>query len=273
MTVDIENKEWPEDGKLPELVGKANPFAVPEGYFDGLDERIMAAVTMAEIKNTVTDAGFITPEGYFENLAETINASITIEELADKQQESYAVPAGYFDELSSNIISRVAIEEAMQAGEGFELPAAYFENLSSQIQSRVFVEDALATEEAFIVPDRYFDKLNAKILNQTVTQETVKRKGGIVKLMRSTAFKYATAACFVLVAGVGYLFAPSASTVEQHDASYLHKELSNVPMDELRGYIQLSMDGTDIQHTVAVEDLPVKEAAFNAELQDYVDEL
>jgi len=31
------------------------------------------------------------------------------------------------------------------------------------------------------------------------------------------------------------------------------------------------MDGSDVQHTVGVEELPVKDAAFNAELQDYVD--
>ena len=33
------------------------------------------------------------------------------------------------------------------------------------------------------------------------------------------------------------------------------------------------MDGGDVQHTVGVEELPVKDAAFNAELKDYVDEL
>jgi hypothetical protein len=43
-------------------------------------------------------------------------------------------------------------------------------------------------------------------------------------------------------------------------------------LDELEGYIEVSMDGGDVQHTVGVEELPVKDAAFSAELQDYVDE-
>ncbi len=270
MTIDIENKEWPEDGKLPDLVGKANPFAVPQGYFEGLDECIMSAVRMEELKGNTME--FTVPDGYFEQLTGNIQARITVEEAINKQDNGFTVPAAYFENLSYNIQSRIAVEEAMEAGAGFEVPAGYFENLSSQIQSRVFVEETLATEEAFTVPEGYFEQLNAKILNKTVTQEAVQRKVGIIRLMRSTAFKYATAACFVLVAGASFMLWPSATSVDAHSSSYLHKELANIPLDELQGYIQISMDGGDVQHTVGVEELPVKDAAFNAELQDYVDE-
>ncbi|MFD0751445.1 hypothetical protein ACFQZS_14940 [Mucilaginibacter calamicampi] len=272
MTIDIENKEWPEDGKLPELVGKANPFAVPDGYFEGLDERIMAAVKMDELKSNMPDAGFTMPGDYFEQLAGNIQARITVEEMVNGRDAGFAVPAGYFENLSDNIQSRIAVEEAMEAGEGFEVPAGYFENLSSQIQSRVFVEETLSADETFTVPDGYFEQLNAKILNKTVTQEVVQRKVGVVRLMRSTAFKYATAACFLLVAGASFMLWPSATSIEAHDASYLHKELSNIPKDELQGYIEVSMDGSDVQHTVVVEELPVKDAAFNPELQDYIEQ-
>jgi len=271
MTIDIENKEWPEDGKLPELVGKANPFAVPDGYFEELDERIMAAVKMDELKSTLPADGFTVPVGYFDELSANIQARIAVETLTNKEEESFSVPAGYFDELSSNITSRIAVEQAIEAGEAFEVPAGYFENLSSQIQSRVFVEEALVAEEAFTVPDGYFEKLNAQILNKTVTQEAVQRKGGVIRLMRSTAFKYATAACFVLVAGASFMLWPSASSVDAHESSYLHKELSNIPLDELQGYIQVSMDGSDVQHTVAIEDLPVKDAALDAALKEYAE--
>lgn len=270
MTIDIENKEWPEDGKLPDLVGKTNPFAVPDGYFEGLDECIMSAVRMEELKSDTPE--FAVPSGYFEQLTGYIQARITVEEAINKQDAGFAVPTAYFEHLSDNIQSRIAVETAMEAGEAFEVPAGYFENLSTQIQSRVFVEEALADEEAFTVPEGYFEQLNAKILNKTVTQEAVQRKSGVIRLMRSTAFKYATAACFVLVAGASFMFWPSATSVDAHNASYLHKELSNIPLDELQGYIEVSMDGGDVQHTVGIEELPVKEAAFNAELQDYVDE-
>jgi len=269
MTIDIENKEWPEDGKLPELVGKANPFAVPEGYFEGLEGNIMAVVKMEELKSEMPH--FIVPDGYFEQLSSNILARIAVEEAVNKEDAGFTVPAGYFENLSNNIQSRIAVEEAMEAGECFEVPAVYFENLSSQIQSRVFVEEAFATEEAFAVPDGYFEKLNAQILNKTVTQEAVQRKGGVIRLMRSTAFKYATAACFVLVAGASFLLWPSATSVEAHDASYLHKELSNVPINELQGYIQASMEGVDVQHTVAIEELPVKDADFNEALKEYAE--
>jgi hypothetical protein len=272
MTIDIENKEWPEDGKLTELVGKANPFAVPEGYFEGLEECLMSAINLDQLKNNTLVADFSLPDGYFEQLAGTIQARITLEETIAKEEAGFDVPAGYFENLSDNIQSRIAVEAAMEAGETFEVPAGYFEDLSSQIESRLFVEEALTTEESFTVPEGYFEQLNAKILNKTVTQDAVQRKGGVIRLMRSTAFKYATAACFVLVAGAGVMLWPSATSSEQHDASYLHKELSNVTINELQGYIQVSMDGTDIQHTVGVEDLPVKDAEFNGALKDYVDE-
>jgi len=269
MTIDIENKEWPEDGKLPDLVGKANPFAVPEGYFEGLDECIMAAVRMEELKSDAPD--FTVPEGYFEQLTGNIQARIAVEDAINKQDAGFTVPAAYFENLSDNIQSRIAVEEAMEAGEAFEVPVGYFENLSSQIQSRVFVEEALANKQAFAVPEGYFEQLNAKILNKTVTQEAVQRKGGVIRLMRSTAFKYATAACFVLVAGASFLLWPSASSIDAHNASYLHKELSNIPLNELQGYIESSMEGADIQHTVAIEDLPVNDAAFDAALKDYAE--
>lgn len=271
MTIDIENKEWPEDGKLPDMVGKANPFAVPDGYFEGLDERIMAAIKMDELKSNIPDAGFTVPEGYFETLAGDIQAGIKFEEMTGSRETGFTVPAGYFENLSDNIQSRIAVETAMEAGDAFEVPAGYFENLSSQIQSRVFVEEALAENEAFTVPDGYFEQLNARILNKTVAQEAVQRKGGVIRLMRSTAFKYATAACFVLVAGASFLLWPSATNIEAHSASYLHKELSNIPLNELQGYIKSSMEGADIQHTVAIEDLPVNDAAFDAALKDYAE--
>ncbi len=272
MTVDIENKEWPEDGKLPELAGKANPFVVPEGYFDGLDERIMAAITIDELKNSIPEEGFLVPEGYFNELASNIQSRIAVEELIDHEEAGFELPAGYFDKLSANIQSRIVVEEAMEAGEAFEVPAGYFENLSSQIQSRVFVEEALSTDEAFNVPDGYFEQLNAKILNKTVTQETVQRKGSIIRLMRSTAFKYATAACFVLVAGAGFLFWSPENNVEPINASeYLHKELSTVPVDDLQNYIQASMEGADFQHKMAIGDLPVNGGAFTNALQEYAE--
>ena len=272
MTMGKENMEWPEDGKLAELVGKANPFVVPEGYFDGLDERVMAVIKIDELRNNIPDDGFTTPAGYFDALSSVIKANIAVEESVNNKETGFALPAGYFDNLSDNIQSRIAVDAALEAGEAFEVPVGYFENLSSQILSRVFVEETFAGEEVFAVPDGYFEQLNATILNKTITQEAVQRKGGVIRLIRSTAFKYATAACFVLVAGASFLLWPAATNVEAHDSSYLHKQLSGVPIDELEGYIQLSMDGSDVQHTVGIEELPVKEASFNAGLQDYIEQ-
>ena len=267
MTIDIENKEWPEDGKLPELVGKANPFAVPEGYFEGLEERIMAAVKLDELKSDIPH--FTVPDGYFEQLSNNIQARIAVEEAVNNQDAGFTVPAGYFENLSDNIQSRIAVEQAMEAGETFEVPAGYFENLSSQIQSRVFVEEALIAEETFTVPDGYFEKLNAQILNKTVTQEAVQRKGSVIRLMRSTAFKYATAACLALIIGGG-AFLREAQQPVTHVQTLLHKQVSNIPVDEIKDYLELNIDANDTRGLMD-NDKQINTDALDADLQDYID--
>lgn len=263
--------ELPDDGKLQQMVGKSNPFAVPAGYFEGLDERIMAAVKIDELKNNLPETGFAVPEAYFEKLSANIQSRIAVEE-ALGNDAGFEVPAGYFENLNANIQSRIAVEEALGGDAGFEVPAGYFENLSSQIQSRIFVEEALAAEAPFAVPENYFDQLNAKILNKTVKQDAVKRKGTVIQMIRSTAFKYATAACFVLVVGASFLFWPDGQNVNSHESSFLHQKLSDVPINDIQGYVELNVDASDAQHTVATEKLPVNDAQLEAALADYIDE-
>lgn len=302
MTQDMDNKKWLDEYPALKKVSQTNPFTVPAGYFEGLDESIRSAITIDELKNKIPAEGFTVPDGYFENLADNIRAQVTISTAIDNQQEAFTVPdgyfnalsnniqsritienadneigltvpEGYFEQLSSNIQSRINIEEAIGENNGMEVPAGYFENLSAQIQSRVFVEEALIQqEESFTVPANYFNELNSKILNKTVAADAVERKGAVIRFMRSSALKYATAACFALVVGAGVMLWPSAKNVSaEHTASYLHTELSNIPVDQIEGYVQLSMDANDTQHTITAEAIPVNDAELNAALEEYVE--
>jgi len=239
----MENKDWLNDYKSLKKVSKANPFTVPAGYFDDLEDRIVSYKNLRELKNNDSTADFTVPENYFE-------------------------------ELTSNIQSRVAIEIAANDDMGFTVPEGYFDNLGQQIQSRIFVEEALGKPaEHFSVPQGYFTDLNKNILDKTANAANTGRNAIIRRLYASTAFKYATAACFALVIGGGILLneLTNNTPANAHKNSFLHKQLSNVPIDDIKSYIQLNVDAGDAQQTVASEGTSVNEDNLKNALQNDAD--
>jgi len=298
----MENKDWLNDYMSLKQVNPVNPFTVPAGYFDDLRDRIVSRKNLEEIKNntpeegftvpenyfnelttniqsrinieTVTnneDAGFTVPDGYFDELASTIQSRIAIESIVN-EDAGFAIPENYFDELSANIQSRIAIESIVTEDAGFAIPENYFDELSDNIRSRIAIEDASGEPSLqFSVPDGYFEKLNQSILNKTVNEADTKRRGIVRQLFHSTAFKYATAACFALVIGGGILLREISSPVTGHKNSFLHEQLSNVPLSDIKSYLQLNVDAGDTQQTVATEGAQVNDDELKNALQNYVD--
>jgi len=309
MNSDMENEEWLNDYMSLKQVKSANPFVVPEGYFDGLADRIVSLKNLDELKKNTPAEGFTVPENYFDELAKNIQSRIAIETTLNTEDTGFGVPEGYFDELANNIQSRIEIETILNTeGAGFGVPEGYFDELTNNIQSRLAVEAILNTEDAgfgvpegyfdnlpqqlqsrilieeaigdpaghFSVPEGYFEDLNQRILNQTVGapafgQAQVKHMGIVRKLYRSTAFKYATAACFALAIGGGILLFQSPDPETAHKRSFLHKELSGVPIDDIKSYLQLNEDAGDTQQQVTSEGTSVNDADLKNALKDYVD--
>ena len=242
MKSDMENKDWLNYYKLLKQISPANPFIVPAGYFDDLGDRIMSLKNIYELKNNGPFDGF-------------------------------AVPENYFEELEEKIQGRTAIESCLNSkNTGFTVPEGYFGNLEQQIKSRILIEKTAGnTEEHFTVPHGYFNQLNKNILEKTVNSNNANRSGIIRKLFTSTAFKYATAACFALALGGGILLSELNNSVNEHKNSFLHKQLLNVPVDEIKNYLQLNVDAGDAQQTVATEGTPVDENNLKNALQNYVD--
>jgi hypothetical protein len=304
MASDIEKKEWLNDYPQLKQVSTKNPFTLPDGYFEGLDERITSAIKLDELKSSsrtegftvpenyfeelsnniqsriaveealdITATGLTVPENYFENLSSNIQSRIVVEEALNSEENNFSVPANYFEELSNNIQSRIAVEELLNTEENnFTVPANYFDELNSKIQSRLVIEEALVNAaDTLTVPEGYFNKLNKDILNKTVNQDIVKRKSVVIRMISSAAFKYATAACFLLMIGTG-VFLQMQSPESIHDRSFLHKELSAIPVSDIQDYLEENVDGGDTQHTVTSESLPVSAAELKAALQDYTDQ-
>jgi hypothetical protein len=301
------NREWLNDYMSLKQVNPNNPFTVPNGYFDELEQQIVSYIKLDELKNGSPSNGFAVPENYFDELSNNINARIAIEEAADKEatgftvpkgyfdelsqniqsritvgealdksEDAFTVPQGYFDELSQNIQSRITVEEALDKWEdAFSVPKGYFEELSKNIQSRIAVEEALNQEESFAVPADYFDKLTANILDKTVNQptekkEVVKQKKGIVRqLFASQSFKYATAACITLAVGATILLTQNSGP-EDHNHSFLHKSLSQVSVDDIKDYIQSNVDQND-SHALMDESKQVNADNLSSDLQDELD--
>ncbi len=307
----MENRDWLNDYEALKKVSPVNPFQVPTDYFDSLAERIMSYKNLAELKQEGSTGGFAVPEnyfthledniqsrinieaalnnpesgftipdGYFDELSSNIQSRINIEETLNTQETGFAVPEGYFDELSSNIQSRIFVEEALNAdNEAFAVPEGYFDELAGNIQSRIFIEESLAEQdEVFEVPEGYFDALHANITAKTIGAETVivaKKqkpvKGIVRKLVFSTAFKYATAACFAVAIGGGILINLLSSPDSAHQKTFLHKQLSSISADDIKSYLQLDMDAGDTQQTVNSEDVKVDDKSLKDALKDDLD--
>ena len=259
--------------------GADTGFTVPEGYFDEMAANIQSRINVEEALSG-GEQGFSVPEGYFEALSSNIKSRIAINEVLTGGEEGFTVPQGYFDELSSNIQSRITIDEVLVgAEEGFTIPEGYFEVLSSNIQNRITVEESFAgAEHGFTVPEGYFEQLNQSILAKTVDAEqeakvvSINRNKGIVrKLFRSTAFKYVTAACFAVAIGGGILLFQSPSADNLHKNSFLHKQLSNVPVNDIKSYLDLNVDAGDTQQAVTSEGTTVDDADLKNALKNYAD--
>ncbi|MBD1393095.1 hypothetical protein [Mucilaginibacter glaciei] len=299
MKSDMENKEWADEEMSLKQVTKNNPFTVPVSYFEQAGQRILSLIAIEEFNTNNPAQGFTVPANYFDNLSADIQSRINIEAAVEKEQpgfavpqgyfeqlnsniqsrvkleavnaneQSFAVPEGYFEQLTNNIQSRINLEAAAKADEtSFSVPAGYFENLQSQIAARIAVEEAFeAGKPEFTVPDDYFEQLNKSILNKTVNQDMVIRKTIVRKLWASNTFKYATAACLTLIIGAGVFLRQAAAPVT-HTHTYLHTELSGVPVNEIEDYLDLRAEGSD---PLIENDKQINTDALDANLQDYIE--
>ncbi|MBL4675815.1 MAG: hypothetical protein JKY70_06375 [Mucilaginibacter sp.] len=306
MKSDMENNEWAGEEMSLQRFSKETPFKVPSGYFEEAGQRILSLVNLEGLKTDDAAQGFAVPADYFENLSNNIQGRINIEAAADTDGPSFAVPQGYFDQLSANIQSRIAIEQAADAEansfavpqgyfdqlsaniqsriaieeaankdeQSFTVPAGYFENTQQQINSRIAVEEILQKEPAFEVPANYFETLNKNILSKTVGagREEVIRKTIVRKLWASNTFKYATAACLTLIIGAGAFLRNAQVQPTEHKKTFLHAQLSQIPADEIKDYLELHLDASDNRQLLDDDnEKQINTDALSQDLQDYMD--
>lgn len=150
MNENIENNDWINEAPTLAAMGKRNPFAVPDGYFESVEEQVFSAV-------------------FFDGLKENTN------------ENSFEVPQNYFEELTERIETRIRLSEMPKA-------------------------------QPFAVPDNYFDTLQSRI-NNKIAAEIPQKTAKILPMWRKNIVKYASAACFVLMASFGAYFYQNSTSV------------------------------------------------------------
>lgn len=111
MKENKENRSIHKDLNLP-IEGLAdNPFTVPTGYFEGLEERILFHSRL----NVSENDGFQVPKNYFDQLEQNILARVSEVQLKEKVgADGFVVPEGYFESLTERVMVQVSPQKKRQ---------------------------------------------------------------------------------------------------------------------------------------------------------------
>lgn len=110
MDLNEMNENWQKDAPTLAAMEKTNPFFVPEGYFEEMEEQLRSRIAISGFEED--EVIFKLPENYFDTLPDKINSIIRLEELHhESPQEIFSIPENYFDTLESKIKAKISAEE------------------------------------------------------------------------------------------------------------------------------------------------------------------
>ncbi|RZJ78672.1 MAG: hypothetical protein EOO47_13130 [Flavobacterium sp.] len=103
---------------------------------------------------------------------------------------------------------------AMGKKNPFTVPDHYFEGVTESVRRAVFVDGLRrrTAENAFEVPQNYFANLQNRIAAK-IEAEQPQKVAKIVPLWRRDIVKYASAACFVIIASFGAYFYQNSTSI------------------------------------------------------------
>jgi len=196
-------------------------FLVPEGYFDHLNQRILAHIALENFENSVKENGQKGPE--FRSYSRLVKG------LKEPSEN-------YFDQLSARVFARIQAKQEEDPIElvqfskgkdpGFLVPEGYFESLMGKIQMHLDEPESrlnpfhLDQSLPFQVPENYFDKskiaVQSRIKKPNTSEafiktlvvenkslEHSKSEAKSIPLFRRRMIRYAAVACFILFALFG----------------------------------------------------------------------
>jgi hypothetical protein len=86
---------------------KKTGFALPENYFETVEDNVIAALKTENLKNKINTKVFTTPENYFDSIEDIVLAKLKAEAI---QEKNSGIPKNYFDTLEDKVIGKVKKE-------------------------------------------------------------------------------------------------------------------------------------------------------------------
>ncbi|QDW26156.1 hypothetical protein FFJ24_015570 [Pedobacter sp. KBS0701] len=182
------------------------------------------------------------------------------------KRNPFSVPDEYFENSDEAIFSAIFLDGLKQKtnNNNFEVPQHYFEDLTERIQTQIALTEMPKAENTFAVPENYFDNLQSRITNRIATSGP-KKEAKIVPLWRRNIVKYASAACFVLMASFGVYFYQngSSATVQQAQSAEAVNEQLLYDIDESTIIDHLESQNTTSSNIKAT-------SASDTEMENYI---
>ncbi|MGN8058288.1 hypothetical protein ACTJKN_18545 [Pedobacter sp. 22163] len=179
----------------------------------------------------------------------------------------FSVPDGYFENCDEAIISAVFLNGLKQktSNNNFEVPQNYFEDLTERIQTRIALSEMPKADQAFAVPENYFDTLQSRIADRIAASEP-KKEAKVIPLWRRNIVKYASAACFLLMASFGVYFYQNGSTnaVQQVQSAEAINEQLLYDIDE-----STIIDHLEAQNNTTSSNIKTASAS-DTEMENYI---
>lgn len=149
------------------------------------------------------------------------------------KRNPFIVPQGYFDNCEQDVLNQVFLDKLKQKTNSnvFEVPANYFEDLTEMIETRIALEEINLPSRGFAVPEHYFNTLQSRINSKIATEEIKPTEAKVIPLWKKGFVKYASAACFVLIASFGVYFYQNNQNIATTNAEQLRPaEMANEAM-------------------------------------------
>ena len=172
------------------------------------------------------------------------------------KKNPFAVPDGYFENVNGNIATAIFLDKLKQEtnDQYFEVPQNYFGDLTERIETNISLSELPKAGNTFAVPANYFETLQDRITERISTSEP-KKAAKIVPLWRRSIVKYASAACFILMASFGaYFYQNSASSTSAQTAADLANEQLLYDIDESTIIEHLEAQNTTASKTTSASD-------------------
>ena len=176
---------------------------------------------------------------------------------AMSRSNPFAVPNNYFESADEAILSSIFLDGLKQKtnDNNFEIPEHYFEDLTERIETTIRLSELPVKENFFAVPENYFDTLQDKIASKIATEEP-KKTAKIVPLWRRNIVKYASAACFLLMASFGTYFYQNSNSIpiSQTQSADIANEQMLYDIDENTIIEHLEAQNTNTSKTSSASD-------------------